>query len=155
MYLYCYFLHRNNNRLNPGTNPYNISVTQQRLSLVSLGYLWRTASETNTKQQFCTCVIFFQLHFFAIIARQRHHLGIFLSLSKLDAVPKSRSIGSSWPTKPFPIETPLCRDPIRKTAVSYATYFATINSKNRTTETSKEIEDGPAREMETIQTIAL
>ena len=29
----------NNNRLNLHTNPYNISVTQQRFSLVSLGYL--------------------------------------------------------------------------------------------------------------------
>ena len=92
MYLYCYFLHRNNGRLNHRTNPYNISVTQQRLSLVSLGYLWRTASETNAKQQFCTCVLFFQLHFFAITARQRHHPEIFLSLSKLDAVRKSWSI---------------------------------------------------------------
>ena len=91
MYLYCYFLHRNNDRFNPRTNPYNISVTQQRLSLVSLGYLWRSASEANAKQQFCTRVIFFQLHFFAIAARQRRHLGIFLSLSKLDAVPKSWS----------------------------------------------------------------
>ena len=92
MYLYCYFLHWNNDRLNPRTNPYNISATQQRLSHVSLGYLWRTVAETNAKQQFCTCVIFFQLHLFAITARQGHHLGIFLSLSKLDAVPKSWSI---------------------------------------------------------------
>ena len=47
--LYCRFC---NDRLNLHKNPYNVSVTQQRLSLVSLGYLWRTASETNAKQQF-------------------------------------------------------------------------------------------------------
>ena len=30
----------NNDRLNLHTNSYNICVTQQRFSLVSLGYLW-------------------------------------------------------------------------------------------------------------------
>ena len=38
------FLTLNNDRLNPYTNPYNISVTQQRFSLVSLGYLWSNIS---------------------------------------------------------------------------------------------------------------
>ena len=38
MYLYYYFWPLNNDRLNPHTNPYNISVTQ-RFSLVSLNYL--------------------------------------------------------------------------------------------------------------------
>ena len=93
MYLYCYFLNRNNDRLNPRTSPCNISVTQQRLSLVSLGYICGEPRQKQTQNNnFARALYFFQLHFFAITARQRHHLGIFLSLSKLDAVPKSWSI---------------------------------------------------------------
>ena len=40
MYFYYYFWPLNNDRLNLRTNPHNISVMQQRFSLVSLGYLW-------------------------------------------------------------------------------------------------------------------
>ena len=40
MYFYYYFLPLNNDRLNLRTIPHNISVMQQRFSLVSFGYLW-------------------------------------------------------------------------------------------------------------------
>ena len=39
MYFYYYFSPLNNDRLNPYTNPCNISVAQQRFSLMNLGYL--------------------------------------------------------------------------------------------------------------------
>ena len=38
---------------------------------------------------------------------------------------------SSSPPKPFPVETPQCRDPIRKTAVSYAAIFCDDQLKKR------------------------
>ena len=40
MYFYYYFLPLDNDRLNLRTNPHNISVMQQRISLESLGCLW-------------------------------------------------------------------------------------------------------------------
>ena len=43
MYLYFCVCPLNNDPLNLHTNPYNIAVTQQRVSLVSLGYLCKNS----------------------------------------------------------------------------------------------------------------
>ena len=40
----------NNDRLNLHTNSYNISVTQQQFSLVSLGCLWSDVTESLIRQ---------------------------------------------------------------------------------------------------------